>query len=87
MSQRPKVDNPELIPFAIYQLGGIGEFVDVEDIFVRCFDLAPERFGWRKYPYPNYKILSKALRDFEGSFPNYLIKNQDGLCRQPSAPA
>jgi hypothetical protein len=79
------VGNPDIIPFAIYRLGGIGEFVDVEDIFVRCYELAPERFGWRKYPYPNYKILSKALRDFEGRFPNYLIKTQDRLRRQLSA--
>ena len=87
MSQHPKVDNPDIVPFVIYQLGGIGEFVDVEDILVRCHELAPERFEWRKYPYPNYKILSKALPNFKGSFPTYLIKTQDGFCRQASTPA
>ena len=80
-----KVDNPDIIPFAIYQLGGIGEFIDVEDMFVYCHKLAPERFGWRKHPYPNYKSLSKALRDYEGKYPNHLIKTPDGLSRQLSA--
>ena len=80
-----KVDNPDIIPFAIYQLGGIGEYIDVEDMFVYCYKLAPERFGWRKHPFPNYKSLSKALRDFEGKHPKHLIKTPDGLSRQLSA--
>lgn len=85
MRQRSNVDNPHIIPFALYQLGGIGVFIDVEDVFDRCYRLSPERFGWRKYPYPNYKILSKALRDFEGKYPNYLIKTPDRLGRQLTA--
>lgn len=85
MKKASNVDNPDIIPFTIYQLGGIGIFVDVEDVFVRCYKLAPERFGWRKYKYPNYKILSKALRDFEGKYPDHLIKTPDGLRRQLSA--
>jgi hypothetical protein len=85
MNKRANVDNLEIIPFVVYKLGGIGEFVDVEDVFVFSYKLAPERFGWRKYQYPNYKILSKALRDFEGKYPSYLTKTPDGLRRQLSA--
>lgn len=85
MNKRSNVDNLDIIPFAVYKLGGVGVFVDVEDVFVCSYKLAPERFGWRKYQYPNYKILSKALRDFEGKYPNYLIKTPDGLSRQLSA--
>jgi hypothetical protein len=85
MSQQPIVGNSDIIPFALYQLGGVGVFIDVEEVFEFCFQLSPERFGWRKYPYPNYKILSKALRDFEGKFPHHLIKTPDGLGRQLSA--
>ena len=87
MVGKAKIDNPEIVPYALYQLGGAGDFVDVEDIFERCYRLAPERFGWRKYEYPNYKILSKALRDIEGKDPTLLIKTADGLKRQLSARA
>jgi hypothetical protein len=85
MSARRRVDNPDLIPYALYLLGGVGEFIDVEDVFVKCHELAPERFSWRSKPLPNYKSLSKALRDFEGKHPTLLLKTADGLRRQLSA--
>ncbi len=84
MSAKYKIDNPDLIPFALYELGGAGQFIDVEDVFVHCFKLAPERFRWRKHDLPNYKTLSKALRDFEGRHPTALLKTEDGLSRQLS---
>lgn len=85
MTQRERLDNPDWIPLALYELGGTGKFIDVEDVFCRCFELTPERFRWRKYSIPNYKTLSKALRDFEGEHPGFLIKTADGLSRQLSA--
>jgi hypothetical protein len=57
----------------------------VEDVFLRCHEIAPERFRWRKHDIPNYKTLSKALRDFEESHPSLLMKTADGLSRQLSA--
>lgn len=84
MTRKRRVDNPDIIPFALYQLGGAGQFIDVEDIFLRCFKLAPERFRWRKHLIANYKTLSKALRDFEGRHSALLLKTEDGLSRQLS---
>ena len=84
MTRKPRVDNPDIIPFALHELGGAGQFIDVEDIFLRCFDVAPERFRWRKHLIANYKTLSKALRDFEGRHPDLLLKTEDGLSRQLS---
>ena len=84
-TKRARIDNPDLIPLALYELGGTGTFVDVEDVFVRCFELAPERFRWRRHNIPNYKTLSKALRDFEDDHPGLLLKTDDGLSRQLSA--
>lgn len=84
MSKKPRIDNPDIIAFALHELGGAGQFIDVEDIFLRCFALAPERFRWRKYEIANYKTLSKALRDFEGRHPDLLLKTEDGLSRQLS---
>jgi hypothetical protein len=85
LGRASRIDNPDIIPLAVYQLGGSGAFVDVEDIFLRCYQLAPERFRWRKHDIPNYKTLAKALRDFEGSHPSFLVKTSDGLSRQLSA--
>jgi len=83
--QKLRIDNPDIIPIALDDLGGAGRFIDVEDLFMRCFEIAPERFSWRKHKIPNYKILSKALRDFEEKHPGLLIKTPDGLKRQLSA--
>lgn len=84
MTKKQRIDNPEIIPFALHQLGGAGQFVDVEDIFLRCFEVAPERFRWRKHLIANYKTLSKALRDFETRHPDLLLKTEEGLGRQLS---
>jgi hypothetical protein len=35
MSSRRRVDNPDLIPFALSLLGGVGEFIDVEPVAVK----------------------------------------------------
>lgn len=85
MAKARRIDNPDLIPFALYELGGSGAFFDVEDIFLHCYKIAPERFRWRKHDLPNYKTLSKALRDFEQSHDSLLVKTADGLSRQLSA--
>ena len=85
MSKSTRIDNTDFIPFALYELGGSGAFVDVEDVFLHCFEIAPERFRWRKHNLPNYKTLSKALRDFEKSHDSLLVKTADGLSRQLSA--
>jgi len=87
MPIKSRLDNLDIIPFAFFQLGGTGDFVDVEDAFLKCFELTPERFRWRKHNIPNYKTLSKALRDFENKHPGFLLKTEDGLSRQLSSAA
>lgn len=85
MAKRSAIDNPDFVPLAFYLLGAVGQFVDVEDAFVKCYELAPARFGWRKHPFPNYKTASKALRDLEGNRPGILLRTPDGLERQLTA--
>jgi hypothetical protein len=85
MPKNHKMDNPDIIPLAVYELGGVGQFIDVEDIFIRCWEIAPERFGWRKHKLPNYKNLYHALQHFEAQNPEILLKTPDGLGRQLSA--
>lgn len=59
-------NNQDLLVWALYTLGGSSEWVDVEDVFLRCFELAPARLGWRTRPdLPDYKKCAKALQSVE----------------------
>jgi len=40
----------ELVTWAVYLLGGSQKRVDTEDVAVKVFSLARQRFSWRKYP-------------------------------------
>jgi hypothetical protein len=81
-----EIANWEIFLWALGILGGADTFIDVEDVFIRCFDLAPKRFSWRSRPdLPDYKKCSKALRDAEAKGPHLLLKTQDGLRRQLTA--
>jgi hypothetical protein len=78
--------NARIFAYALYRLQGSGQYVHVEDIYVECWRLSPSRFGWRKYPYPNYKTTAKALQTFEAANSDLIIKSPDGLGRQLTAP-
>lgn len=74
MSPEP-VTNSEVFLWALYELGGADDFVDVEDVFIRAFELAPLRLSWRtRADLPDLKKCSKALRDAEGREPALLVK-------------
>jgi len=79
------LNNQDIFAYALYRLQGAGRFVDVEDVYVECWRLSKSRFGWRKHEYPNYKVASKAQRDFEEAHPGFVLKTRDGLGRQLSA--
>jgi hypothetical protein len=65
MGGSPKLTNADLFLYALYRLGGAGKYIDVEDVFMEMWRLAPARFSWRKYQQPNYKIMSKAIVDID----------------------
>jgi hypothetical protein len=48
---------------ALLRLGGDAAFVDVEDIAVEAFRLAPERFRLRRHEYPNVELTRVVLSD------------------------
>jgi hypothetical protein len=69
------VTNSDVFLWALYELGGDTDFVDVEDVFLKAFELAPLRLSWRTKPHlPDLKKCSKALRDAEGRTPQLLVK-------------
>jgi hypothetical protein len=55
--------NPELIVYCVYRRGGVGRFVEIEDVYEEAFEIAPSRFGWRTKHLPSDKAATKAMQD------------------------
>jgi len=59
-------NNNDVFVWALYLLGGASKTIDVEQIYLKAFEIAPLRFGWRTRPdIPNFKKTSKALQAIE----------------------
>jgi hypothetical protein len=70
------VTNADIFLWALYELGGADGFIDVENAFIRTFDLAPERLSWRtRSDLPDLKKCSKGLQEAEARKPRLLVKN------------
>lgn len=53
-----------VVTLAVYLLGGANKYIDTEDVAAKAYELAPERFRWRKYPqYPNLELVRVFLSD------------------------
>lgn len=56
--------NADLFLWALALVGGRDGYVDIEDVYWKCFELAPKRFGWRTRPdIPDLQKISVARRD------------------------
>lgn len=61
-----EASNTDVFIWALYLLGGAHKSVDVEEIYLKTFEIAPLRFGWRTRPdIPNFKKTAKALQEIE----------------------
>ena len=81
MSQ--EIAKSDIFVWALFRLGGASEFVDVEEVYVAAFELAPLQFCWRtRRDLPDLKKCSKALRDAEARTPPLLAKSSDRYKRQ-----
>ena len=70
------VNNGEIFLWALYDLGGDEKFVDVEEVFLKSFEIASQRLAWRTQPdLPDLRRCSKAMRDAEMRTPKLLVKN------------
>jgi len=62
----PNTEAPRLTDYvllALLNLGGDAAMVDIEDIAVEAYRLAPQRFKWRKYDHPSLEAVRVALND------------------------
>jgi len=86
MSPSDEIANWEIFVWALAQLGGDVRFVDIEDVSVECFRIAPARFAWRtRADLPDYKKCAKALQEAEVRRPSMLVKTRDSFGRQLTA--
>jgi len=56
------LSDKDMVLFALYVLGGWRKRVHTEDIALKCYELAPSKFSWVKYPqYPDLQPVRFAL--------------------------
>ena len=54
----------DLVTIAMYQLGGDDKALDIEDIAMKCEEISPGIFAWRKYKNQiNLELVGFAIRD------------------------
>lgn len=59
-------NNADLLVWACFSAGGYERWIDVEDLYLKAFELGPNRLGWRTRPdLPDYKKCAKALQEVE----------------------
>lgn len=81
-----EANNQDVFVWALYLLGGSDKDVDVEDVYLKSFDLAPARLGWRTRPdLPDYKKTSKALQTVEATSHVGLVQKQGAYKRRLTA--
>lgn len=86
MSPFEDIVNWEIFLWALYQIGGSSQYIDIEDISLECFRIAPTRFSWRtKKDIPDYKKCTKALQEVEAKHPGLMVKTSDSFARQLTA--
>jgi len=77
---REKVDmlsNKDIALYALYILGGWQKRVHTEDIALKCYELAPSKFSWVKYPHiPSDSTTRYALEPLEKQKYGALVKGE-----------
>lgn len=59
-------NNQDLVVWSLYLLGGAANWIDVEALYLKAFELAPARLSWRtRSDLPDYKKCAKALQSVE----------------------
>jgi hypothetical protein len=81
------VPQPYIVTMAVYLLDGARKPADIEDVAMKCHELAPGRFSWRKYPDQiNLDYVRRELSRAKTEEFNALIKGSmtDGWTLTPT---
>ena len=69
------VNNRQVILLALLLQGGASQFIDIEDIAVAAYRLAPTRFRWNRYDYPSVeaaRVAFKHWKDLKNEEPRFI---------------
>ena len=59
-----ELSNVQIVLLAIFDLGGETNSIDIEDIAIKAFEFAPEKFSWRKFKDKiDLRVVSYAIKD------------------------
>ena len=59
-------NNADLLVWACFTAGGFERWLDVEELYLKAFELGPRRLSWRtRSDIPDYKKCAKALQELE----------------------
>jgi hypothetical protein len=72
-----RLSNWQIAAAALWALGGATVRTETEDIAELCWRWAPERFGWKRHPYPDIRIAGEALRDAKKSKNGRLMDGEE----------
>ena len=62
MTKEVSLNAKDIVIYALYVLGGYQRRVHTEDIALKCYEIAPARFSWTKYPqYPDIQPVRFTL--------------------------
>lgn len=57
-----QLSDRDIVVYALFLLGGYQRRIHTEDIAIKCFEIARDRFSWTKYPqYPDIQPVRFAL--------------------------
>jgi len=74
---KSELSNKEIAIYALYVLGGWQKRIHTEDVALKCFELAPSKFSWVRYPqYPDLAPARFALEQAEKPNPKALVKGE-----------
>jgi len=77
------LSNIDIVVYALYVLGGWRERIHTEDIALKCFEIAPSRFSWVKYPkYPDNHTAYLSLGDAKKQKYGALVKGESERKRE-----
>jgi hypothetical protein len=65
--------------YALSLLGGIQQKVHTEDIAQKCLEIAPDRFKWERYNYPDKELVRKALFHASEKSNGALVAGRSGI--------
>jgi hypothetical protein len=86
VTAQPAGSQVDYVLLALLEAGGADRFVDIEEIAVHAYRLAPTLFRWRNYAeYPSAELTRMALRHAEGRNGSLFVTGNGGRARRLNA--